>query len=289
MNMADHATSSRPAKRPRTETVDLTSDSEDPVAARASRATQHQSTLPASFNGDLSTLPDFNPALQSTPLSQIARLPAASTNSLLAYAATRDPYIASILQHQYDLQVARERARVISFDHYSREAWHLLNTKYARLSGSRAYELGMDVADDIGNMFEAMVKTIHQSGGADGCSFGTKKSAAETMRKIMKSVCLAPSGEISHEVRNSYQTTAMEEKLFEVMEMFDEEELARLDAEGWTEKIREVEKLAKGYVMFENLGEVVQMLEGGYEEDGEGQEGGYEEDGEGQEGEGEVQ
>ncbi|KAK3946829.1 S-adenosyl-L-methionine-dependent methyltransferase [Pseudoneurospora amorphoporcata] len=45
----------------------------------------------------------------------------------------------------------------------------------------------------------------------------------------------------------------MEEKLFEVMEMFDEEELARLDAEGWTEKIREVEKEARGILQYRTI------------------------------------
>ncbi|KAJ4350902.1 hypothetical protein N0V85_009664 [Neurospora sp. IMI 360204] len=268
--MTGRATSSRPAKRQhtydRTETVHLTSDYEKPVAASRAGKTQ---TLPANFNGDLNTLPDFNVNAQKLPSSQIARLPGTFTNSLLAYAAARDPYINPILAHKHDLQRARERARVIDFTHYAQSAWAMLNTKYARLSSSKAYEKAFDVVSDIGKMFDNILKTVKKAGGYD-CSYGTRKNAVETMIEIMMCMVTAPNDEIGHQARNDDdEATEMENKLLEMMTYFDEGDLAQLDEEGWTDKIRELIDEADGYYMYGRLNEVVQMLEGDYEEDGE--------------------
>ncbi|KAK3946756.1 hypothetical protein QBC32DRAFT_225541 [Pseudoneurospora amorphoporcata] len=199
----------------------------------------------------------------------IASLPATFTNSLLAYAAARDPYINSILAHQHDLQTARERARAINFTHYSQSAWDMLNTKYARLSGSKAYEKAFWVVSDIGDMFDKILKAVKKVGGYESL-YETRKSAVETMVEIMVCMVTAPMDEIGHRARNDdCVPSEMEEKLFQMMDYFDGDELAQLDEEGLTDKVRELIAEHKGYYMYERLNEVVEMLEGDYEEEGE--------------------
>lgn len=268
--MPNRVTYSRAAKRQRTEE---TTDGEQHGAVASTRPTGRKTqtqtpTLPANFNGDLSTLPDFNAKAQELPSSQIANLPATFTNSLLAYAAARDPYISSILTHQHDLQQARQRARVINFTHYAQKAWDLLNVKYARLSSSKAFEKAFDVVSDIGDMFDKILNTVKTGGGIDGCSYGTRKNALNAMIEIMICMATAPNDEIGHQARNDdCVPREMEEKLIDMMGYFDEEELEKLDAEGVTNKVRELIKEADGYHMFEKLDDVVDMLEGNYEED----------------------
>ncbi|KAJ4385839.1 hypothetical protein N0V85_008062 [Neurospora sp. IMI 360204] len=59
----------------------------------------------------------------------------------------------------------------------------------------------------------------------------------------------------------------MEKKFLEMMTYFDEYELAHLYGEGWLDMVRELQ-------LADRLEEMVEMLEGDYEEDGEdGEEG----------------
>ncbi|KAK3402319.1 hypothetical protein B0T20DRAFT_334263, partial [Sordaria brevicollis] len=203
------------------------------------------------------------------PSSQIAALPSTFTASLLAYAAARDPYIASILTHQHDLQnqAVQRSTRVLNFISYAQKAWDMLNVKYARLSGSRAFNKAFEVVSDIGDIFDDILAVIEEEGGYEGASYGTRKNALETMVEIMSCMATAPNDEIGHQARKSdCVPREMEGKLVGFVEgYFDEEELERMDKEGVTGKVRELEKEAEGYCMFERLGEVVDLLEGNYE------------------------
>ena len=154
----------------------------------------------------------------------------------------------------------------------------MLNTKYARLSGSKAYEKAFDVVYDIGQMFDKMLKAVDKAGGIESV-YGTRRSAVENMIEIMICMATAPMDEIGHRARkDDCVPREMEEKLLKMMEYFDEEELGRLDGEGVTGKVRELVKESEGYCMFERLGEVVGMLEGVEGEEGEEEEEGEEDD-----------
>ncbi|KAH7629768.1 hypothetical protein B0T09DRAFT_357452 [Sordaria sp. MPI-SDFR-AT-0083] len=214
------------------------------------------------------------------PIEPIASFLATFTHELLAYAAARDPYINSILAHWYDLQ----RARVVNFSQYSQKAEHLLDTKYALLSGSKAYDKAFDVVSDIGKMFDKILKAVEkEAGGYEGCSCGTRKNAVFTMVEIMVCMVTAPMDEIGHQARNGdCVPSEMEEKLFQMIGYFDGEGLTHLDSEGLTDKVWEFIKEHEGYSMYERLNEVVNILEGDDEERGvDGEQGGQgEEEGE---------
>ncbi|EGO53995.1 hypothetical protein NEUTE1DRAFT_112565 [Neurospora tetrasperma FGSC 2508] len=249
--MTNRTTSSRSEKRQRTASPNLASDKEKPVAVSPAGNTP---TLPDNFNGDLSMLPDFNLNAQELPSSQIARLPTAVTNSLLAYAAARDPYINSIVAHQHDLERARERARIIKFTRDSQRAKKMLNTEYA--------------VSDIGKWFDDILKTVEKARGSD-CSYGTRKNAVKAMIQIMRHMVVALNDVHYHKTLFMKEADEMEKKLLEMMTHFDGDELARLDEEGWTDEVRELIQETGGYPMYGRLNEVVKMLEGDYEEDGE--------------------
>ncbi|KAK7756106.1 hypothetical protein SLS62_002049 [Diatrype stigma] len=164
-----------------------------------------------------------------------------------------------------DAEVAAERARVIDFDRYSKNAWHVLNSKYARLSGSREYEMAGDAETEVERMLETILEqtTPHSS-------YGTKKSAAETMRKIFKSVCLAD-GVIGHEIHQGCAgwDEMLADVLLDRMDNADRGQLVSEENGAWLDKFRSLVSLADDYCMFENLHGVLEELDGLFEDDSE--------------------
>ncbi|KAJ4404953.1 hypothetical protein N0V85_004767 [Neurospora sp. IMI 360204] len=246
--MTDHNTDPRPSKRLRTdpETVDLTS-SQPP-------------------NESIQPPPDFDLAALAGPESSnpylpiLSLLPTSFHTTLLAYAATRDPLIASILTDEHSAHVAHKRARAVSFDHHSQRAWHLLNEKYSRVSSSKQYELAFDVCSEIDGMFKKIAEAVKRTS-----SFATKKNAVETMRQILKSVCTAP-GTLGEEVKNSYQARGeWDERLVELLARFRLVELERLARENegeWYEELCSVRDSGASYGILEGLEGAVTMLSG---------------------------
>ncbi|KAK3402318.1 hypothetical protein B0T20DRAFT_493530 [Sordaria brevicollis] len=259
-------------------------------------------TLPASFNGDLTTLPDFAAyaAAQSLPLSQIPSLPASFTTSLLAYAAARDPYIASILTYRYALdETPRQRARAADtyFSDYAQDAQITLYVKLGAISPFYQPSRGSDKAfqktfDAIYPIYEAFVKVLtgfrkkqhicelfeeHSA----RTSYETRKNVLEAMIQIMDCLetALTFPDEYGDETgprerEHGGVARGMEGAFVKfVKEQFSKEELEKLTGEGVTERVRELERETRGYRIFERIGEVVGMLEGKcIEEEGEEEE-----------------
>ncbi|GIZ45922.1 hypothetical protein CKM354_000906800 [Cercospora kikuchii] len=105
----------------------------------------------------------------------------------------------SALVNHHVRQHVTERTRVINFDSYSRTAWHAINTKYDRLSGSKQYERANDVLNDV----ERCIESISQQATAFS-SFGTKVNALETLRRIGKTI-ISASEIIGREVHRNYE------------------------------------------------------------------------------------
>lgn len=94
----------------------------------------------------------------------------------------------------------REKQRVVSFDSHSGDAWYILNKKYSSSSSSssKEYDHAFDAQEEVADS----IRTIHKQASGE-CSFGTKKSAMETLRKMGKSIALAPST-LGSEVRKHF-------------------------------------------------------------------------------------
>jgi type II secretory ATPase GspE/PulE/Tfp pilus assembly ATPase PilB-like protein len=124
----------------------------------------------------------------------------ATIKRLILTLAQSDPVAANLVHHCYDSHIRREQSKVIDFDPYSKHIWSAINSRYSRLSGSKQYEKAFEVLDDV----TGMISTISQKASAQHTSFGTKRSALETLRKIGKTICL--SGDtVGHEVRKQFQ------------------------------------------------------------------------------------
>ncbi|KAK3339415.1 hypothetical protein B0H65DRAFT_531632 [Neurospora tetraspora] len=235
--MTDHNTDLRPSKRLRTEPE---------TADRTSPSAKESIQPPPDF--DLAAL--AGPESSNPYLPLLSPLPTSFHTTLLAYAATRDPLIASILTNEHAAHVARERARIVSFDHHSQRAWHLLNEKYSPF----------DVCSEIDGMFKKIAQAVDETS-----SFATKKNAVETMRQILESVCTAPDT-LGEEVKNSYQARGeWDERLVELLARFQQVELERLARENegeWFEELCSLRDSGASYGILKGLEEAVTMLSG---------------------------
>ncbi|KAK3946753.1 hypothetical protein QBC32DRAFT_388098 [Pseudoneurospora amorphoporcata] len=194
--------------------------------------------LPASFDGNFTTLPDFNRNAQKLPSSQITNLPTAFTNELLAYAAARDPYINSILTHQHDLQTARERDNERDFKNYLQKTQEMVNTKYPHFSNKMAD----DMITEIGKMFQAIYQTAMGTGpptglggGESSCSYKARKNAVVTMVDNWVTVYKGPNAAIARRMRNVPQNAVifmLQSLDHAISHHFKEHELALLDISG---------------------------------------------------------
>ncbi|KAJ4344071.1 hypothetical protein N0V85_009820, partial [Neurospora sp. IMI 360204] len=132
-----------------------------------------------------------------------------------------------------------------------------------------AFEMAFDMVSDISEMVGTILDTVRKGGGND-CSYRTKENAVRAIVDIMTNMVMT-SPQIRHEARNYvHEATEMEKKLLEVMNYFAGDELAQLDKEGWTDKVRELQMVdMHSMSVYKRLDEVVKMLEGDYEEESE--------------------
>ncbi|KAF2872298.1 hypothetical protein BDV95DRAFT_569443 [Massariosphaeria phaeospora] len=175
------------------------------------------------------------------------------------------PAVAVRLRLAYEKIVQRERARVQSFDFHSKEIWHILNRKYASLSGSKAYNISGEVLHDI----TETIQGISDQAGALHSSFGTKQSGLETLRKIGKTICLGSNDTLGHEVLKMFGQgeTALEDAMESIVQtMSDDERLKMCDVNDgrstFLDKMEELRELADDHCVFEGLAGVIAELAG---------------------------
>jgi len=215
-------------------------------------------------NGDATT-----PSMDFTPI--ISLLPSATIRALLLDAAQAHPDIARAIVSSHADILAAERAKVVDFDPYSKNAWYELNVRYDKLSGSQQYDVAHEVEDSI----TGIIKSISRQTPDHAC-FSTKRSAMETLRKIGKTICLG-NGCIGHEVHKGFQyNSCLEDAMLRIVEGMSEEERDDLVCEAadgeFLDKMVELGALKKGYCLFEGLDAVVALLEGVSDGDEDGEE-----------------
>ncbi|KAK4897552.1 hypothetical protein LTR27_004696 [Elasticomyces elasticus] len=200
-----------------------------------------------------------------------------TVRSLLATAAAESIYVARHLQDAYDVVLAAreraraiERAKVVDLSHYSGKAWYVLNKKYRSSKGSVEYECAGDAFGDILGYISQILKQAHPD-----TSYGTKKSALETLRKIGKSIVFA-SSTLGSEVRKQMgYDDSLSEAMKQILESMTIDERVKLSEEtdekgDFLSEVAELESSARGYCMFEGLEDVLGLLGGTeFESDGE--------------------
>jgi hypothetical protein len=190
-------------------------------------------------------------------LTLIDGLPREIVYQALKSAAAAHKDVAELVLSQHARIVATERAKVIDFDHYSKSAWKVINVTYSRLSGSKQYEASFDAASSVQDDIKAIGKaaTAH-------ASYGTKKSALETLRKIGKTIALS-TGTVGHEVQKQFQwDNSLEKTMLQIAKSMTEEEQAKMLTDEFEEKLVELEGLAEDHCIFEKLKDVRLVLSG---------------------------
>ena len=180
--------------------------------------------------------------------------------ALLLSAALSNADIAARVVEQRDEILRKESAKVIDFDYQSKVAWHALNNPRDNRNGTRGYEAGIDAAVTVSQIIE---KIREQTPAY--ASFGTKKSALVTLRKIGKSIALGGSyDEFGSEVIKtlSNEDNPLEEAMLEIVGEMTEEEKANMHADKeWIEKVEELMELGEDVDMFETLGNMLEELD----------------------------
>ena len=183
----------------------------------------------------------------------VASLDSKTISQLLIAAARIYPDVAFLVQQETDRIAAAERAKVLNFDHLSKSVWKTLNVTYERLSGSHAFEMSGHAQNDIDDCIEKIRTSCPKT-----ASFKTKENALETLRKIGKSICLSI-GVVGREIRKSCgcQTTLISTILGIAESLADEEiEILR----PWCDdKLVELQGIANGHCIFEDLDEVIDL------------------------------
>ena len=214
----------------------------------AKRARSHTNTGAAAV--DPSKIPELVDSIDSKAIAK-----------LLITAAKTYPEIASLIQREVDRIAEAERAKVLDFDYLSKSAWKTLNVTYDRLSGSQAFEFSGEAAHKVEECFETIRRRCPKT-----ANFKTKESALETLRKIGKSICLS-NGVVGREIRMDYQQGGeLVPLMLDIARSLTDQERERL--EPWcNEKLVELQEMADGHCIFEDLGEVVDLWGDGDEEE----------------------
>ena len=180
--------------------------------------------------------------------------------AVLLAAAQYIPDAAALIVTRRDDILKEESTKVIDFDFQSKVAWHSLNDPSNSRNGSRGYDAGIDAGISIS---QTIAKIREQT--PDHASFGTKKSALVTLRKIGKSIAIEGRyDEFSSQVIKTLYTEGepLEKAMRHIVDAMKEEEKAKMrENKEWIEKVKELVELGKDVDMFETLENMLEVLE----------------------------
>ncbi len=211
-------------------------------------------------------------------VQSIQLLPQQTIHNILVLAAQQHPDVAANLKNELARIRAAESAKTIDFDGYSKTAWKAINVTYSRMSGSKQYDFAGEAFDTVNDCIETIRKLTPTH-----ASFGTKKSALETLRKIGKTICLSSNDVVGHEVQKNFEwNTCLERTMLRIAESMPVDERKKVLTTEFNEKLVELEKLGNDHCVFEKLADVREVLasssppkmnlEGDEDSDGDGEE-----------------
>ncbi|KAK5738049.1 hypothetical protein LTR17_006292 [Elasticomyces elasticus] len=189
---------------------------------------------------------------------------------LLALAASESVDIALRTRQAYDdfcgaqaEAIEEEMRTILDLSHYSRKAWHILHKKYVSDKGSVEY----NNAGPAFNEVDAIVEEIHEQ-AHESSSYGTRKSAMETLRKIGKSIVLTPSTLGSEVRQNMNWNFTLPDTMQAILESMSVKQRLRLadsaDEKGmFFDKMEELMKMAEDHCMWEERLDPIVTLLGG--------------------------
>ena len=213
----------------------------------------------ANTNGDLTIASPPTNAKLDHYKSIIDTFDEQTLRAVLLAAAENVPDAAALIVNRRDDILREESTKVIDFDFQSKVAWHALNNPDDSRNGSRGDDAGIDAAISVSQTIAKIRKQTPAH-----ASFGTKKSALVTLRKIGKSIALGGRwDEFSSQAIKTLHTEGepLEKAMLEIVDAMKEEEKANmLDNKEWIEKVKELVELGKDVDMFERLEKMLEVL-----------------------------
>jgi hypothetical protein len=151
---------------------------------------------------------------------------------------------------------------VLDFSNRSGDAWYILNKKYKSGRGSIEYERAFDAFEEVTAIIRGIARDARKN-----ASYGTKRSALVTIRKIGKSICLAPSTLGSEVRKHMGHDNALTDTMTAIMEGMNFDERVRMgeedDGDGkgdFFSEVIELRNMAAGYCLFGDLGEAIDIM-----------------------------
>lgn len=178
----------------------------------------------------------------------------AELRTIVLDSAQQVPYVANLLLAKYDAKVLQEQQKVIDFDHHSKYVWRLYNREYARLSSSKQSEMA-------GNVLHAFLDSIATIRGSvhPQSSFGTKRSALETLRRMAKTLVMGACDELQSRVVKDFQgDPAFEDAMSHVIQAMvpsEREQMCKVNGGEILEKLDELSELGEGHCVLEEIPE----------------------------------
>ena len=158
-------------------------------------------------------------------------------------------------------EAVNQNRRVIDFDHFARRTWRAINSDYACVSEAEEERCAKRAYDKI----HGYIKDIF-----DGCpvdaSFGTKKNALDTLRKIAILICSSDDSihysKISYPVQQFFESDS---GLYEAMlsiarSLSGSERNDLLDKGGFWAKLKDMELVVEASECFEHIKDVRSVL-----------------------------
>ncbi|CAG8140666.1 unnamed protein product [Penicillium salamii] len=219
----------------------------------------------------------------------VDKIDAQEVAKILIQAAQAHPDVMTMLDDSFRAMVERERARVITFDHYSSSIWRQINVSYSSMRGSKQYEQAFEVASDTSSAIQSIARQCGPNTNPQ-----TRYNGLSVLRKIGKTIALSEGDTIAHEVQKHFQSDrALVRGMISIIESMGDDEIDSIanqeDTDDLYSKLWELVELSEGRHLFKGLPDVPYMFreyEGDEEEEGEEEEGdGEEGDGEGEEAE----
>ena len=188
---------------------------------------------------------------------------------LLLRAAVESELIREEINRYHGLMIHGQPQVVIHFDHHSKKVWHELQHGQIRhgqnVGSSKQYELALEVSNSV----RYHIADIRRQTPANS-SFGTKKSALETLRKIGKSLSRLEYDEFGARMAKClHEAGDPQEKVMLgiVKEMTAVERINMGDNTEWIGRIEELIELDCQYQLYGRLNEMLEMLGLGETED----------------------
>ena len=175
---------------------------------------------------------------------------------ILLSAALQNPDVLSLVTGHHNDKMRQESIKVLNFDHYSKSV--LRKLQQGGGSGSQQYHKALEVGGLISSTIAKILKQTPEH-----ASFGTKKSALETLEKMGKSIAFAAYGTFRLELITILHTEGgpLEGAINEIVTGMDGAERKQMhDNRKWIANVRELMELGKYHVEYVALEDTLKML-----------------------------